>query len=277
MADFEFTGVEAQPVALAVRAYLAADKYSVVFETPCHPEAGYRPVVLGTQSGHMVIVEAQHSPAYLDPFANFVNWFFARRLSGEIYVATHEERPISGAMLKAIKRDGVGLLLVDDDGRVTRQSEAKNPMLQVSLDQTLALGGERGNVAKLYQRFNDNDRKAALRDLCELFEKIVTVFALKAAKKGALKIPEAKIERLSLSNKIDALGSADQSNRLDGTAVLPDALKARLHSFRTARNLVDHPAITRRQEIKREQQFVPRMLEGPPLIADMLSLTRKIR
>ena len=73
----------------------------------------------------------------------------------------------------------------------------------------------------------------------------------------------------------DAVGRFNRGERLAGLRdMCEDPLgfreaKARLHSFRGARNLVDHPVASKREEIKREKQFPERMMMGPRLIPNL--------
>lgn len=179
-------------------------------------------------------------------------------------------------MLKSMKRDGVGLLLVDGDGGVTRQSVARDPSLQITLDSTLSLGAKKKEVADFFQRFNDGDRKSAFFDLCELFERLVTALAIKASKIGWLAIDESVVANADLNTKINLLASHEKCKTPKGGPIVPSDLKDRLHSFRVARNLV-HPPNNKRAEVRRQQQFVPRMLEGPTLVAELLALTRQVK
>ena len=58
--------------------------------------------------------------------------------------------------------------------------------------------------------------------------------------------------------------------------IVDDKLKQDLHSFRGARNLIDHPATSKAAEKKRQTQFAERMVMGPRLAGELLSLQAKV-
>jgi len=78
------------------------------------------------------------------------------------------------------------------------------------------------------------------------------------------------------SEQIDTLGSFNAYNA-GHQPVVDNTLKADLHSFRGARNLVDHKVHGKRAESKRQMQFAERMMQGPRLMAELLSLQRKVK
>jgi hypothetical protein len=59
--------------------------------------------------------------------------------------------------------------------------------------------------------------------------------------------------------------------------IVGSTLKDDLHSFRGARNLLDHKVTNKREDTKRQQQFAERMMQGPRLVAELVSLNRKLR
>ena len=126
------------------------------------------------------------------------------------------------------------------------------------------------------ERFNDGDRKDALRDLFEFVEGETDRLARKAVTKGWLVIDSTGIERMDWSSKINVLASNNQYNA--GFSVLIDSnLKADLQSFRGARNLYNHPAVTTRAQNNRELQAQERMIQGPRLLAELLSLILSVK
>ena len=59
--------------------------------------------------------------------------------------------------------------------------------------------------------------------------------------------------------------------------IVKPTFKDDLHSFRGARNLVDHKVRSALEEKNRQKQFADRMMQGPRLVADLIALRRKIR
>jgi hypothetical protein len=87
---------------------------------------------------------------------------------------------------------------------------------------------------------------------------------------------EADVMGMDLSTTINVIAAQD---RYTGgrRPLVNDNLKNDLQSYRGARNLVDHPARSKREEIGRQRQFQDRMLMGPRLFAELVSLRRRIR
>ena len=87
---------------------------------------------------------------------------------------------------------------------------------------------------------------------------------------------EAELLALQWSTLIDVLASANSyTSRFP--PLVSNILKADLHSFRGARNLVDHPARGRRAEMNRQKQFAERMMMGTRLVAELVSIKRRVR
>jgi hypothetical protein len=198
----------------------------------------------------------------------------ANRQYAELYIATRDEGVLSGEMLQALRKDGVGLLLVAESGAVSTHSAARNAALVVSPDPTLALGDRKQEVQAALRKFNDVNRKDGLRDMCEVVEGETKKLAMKASRKGVITVTEQAIEGLDWSNQINCLASA-KCHAPGRQVLIDDKLKNDFHSFRGARNLVDHPAKGKRQEAKRQRQFAERMVQGPRLVAELVSLRRK--
>ena len=85
---------------------------------------------------------------------------------------------------------------------------------------------------------------------------------------------EPAIRAKDWSEQIDTLASVNAYNPTY-RPVVSNTLKADLHSFRGARNLVDHKVHGKRAEARRQTQFAERMMQGPRLTAELLSLQRK--
>lgn len=227
-------------------------------------------------SGLITLVEAQGSPRYTSTFRELVHWVATRRHYCVIYLATKQESTLSGQLLSDLKRDGVGLLLVDENKQVDVSFDARNPALVVTPDPTLKLGKLKNAVNDLVTRFNEGDRKVSLREMCDLVEGLNRSVAVKAARKQWIKKNEKEIEAMDWSARIDVLASAKNFTRRR-TPLITTPLKHDLHSFRGARNLVGHPAKGKRQEAARERQFAERMMMGPRLVTELISIERKIK
>jgi hypothetical protein len=49
-----------------------------------------------------------------------------------------------------------------------------------------------------------------------------------------------------------------------------------MHSFRNARNVIDHKVKSKRENAARERQFAERMIQGSRLAAELITIKRKI-
>ena len=65
--------------------------------------------------------------------------------------------------------------------------------------------------------------------------------------------------------------------RVDWDPIVTGIFKNDLHSFRGARNLVDHKVRGKRDDVKRQKQFAERMMQGPRLVSELVSLQRKVK
>jgi hypothetical protein len=273
---FDFTPEEAQGVARCVNRYLRQKQHKVRFEVPVSDEAPYRTTILASIGTLQVLVDAQGSLRYEGSLKDLMTWASHRRLHAEIYVAVDSDSVIPVGALSAMKQDGVGLLVVDSAGKVSVHHKARNPALVVTPDPGLKYGRCRSEVLAAVQKFNETDRKDGLRDMCELVERETETLALMGVRAGLLKMDEASIKAKDWSEQIDTLASANAYNA-PHRPVVSTTLKADLHSFRGARNLVDHKVQGKRAEAKRQMQFAERMMQGPRLTAELLSLQRKVK
>lgn len=273
---YAFTPDEAQTIADALIAHLRKGKHKVEIETPICRKAPYRTTLIARRSGLVTVFEAQGSPVLSPSIDAFATWLFAWRLYCEFYLATHEDADMKTGLLADMKQSGIGLAVVDDHGAVSFQVQPRNPALVVTPEPTLRLGRLRGSVDALVDRFNSGVRKDALRDMCELVEQKTAELAGAAARKGWLTTTPNHVEARGWSDQINVLASARQFSS-GRRPLLDDKLKSDLHSFRGARNLVDHRVKTRREEAKRQRQFAERMMMGPRLLEELLSLRRKIK
>jgi hypothetical protein len=272
---FSFTPEEAQAIAIAVAKHFMKANGKPRIEAPAWDGAPYRTTLLFVNGQLQVLIDCQDGPSYTTGLKELAVQLAANRQYAELYIATRDEAVLSGEMLQALRKDGVGLLLVAESGAVSTHSTARNAALVVSPDPTLALGDCKQEVQAALRKFNDVDRKDGLRDMCEVVEGETKRLALKASRKGVVTVTEQALEGMDWSNQINCLASA--KCQASGRQVLiDDKLKNDFHSFRGARNLVDHPAKGKRQEAKRQRQFAERMVQGPRLVAELVSLRRKL-
>ncbi|MFL5915228.1 MAG: hypothetical protein ACJ752_06270 [Gaiellaceae bacterium] len=271
-----FTPDEARPTALAVAAWLEPEKFKIKLEETIDG-APYRPTILATNAGLSFLVEAQGTPSFSAGLKEFATWLRAERAYAQLYVAvsTGDETMLSGRMLNELKAHGCGLLLVTG-AAVVVAFEAVNPALVITPDPTLKFGHCKIEVQAAVSRFNGGERKAGLRDMCELIERETNVLGRKLARKGWLDKDQRTVDAMDFSATINVIAS---NQRYTGgrSPLMSDKLKTDLHSFRGARNLVDHPVSSKREEIKRERQFPERMMMGPRLISELVPLQRRVR
>ncbi len=275
---FQFTPDEAQAIAEKMASELKADGFVIYPEWPISEGAPYRTTLLATKSGFVVLVEAQASVAYGEPLRRLAQHLAATRANCELRIATVLGSSVSVHTLSDLGRDGVGLVAVDTEGRVPSEMvrAARNPALMITPDPSLKYGPHRGRVHALVQQFNGGDRKGALRDMYELVEGLTDDLARAAARNGHVSVTESAVEKMSWSQQIDTLASPNQA--APGKAPLvPDSLKGDLHSFRGGRNILDHKARGKREEIKRQHQFGDRIMTGARLVAEITSIRRRAR
>ncbi len=275
MTNFVFTPDEAQEAAAAVISYLRSQGWATQVERAIESEAPYRTTIVGRLITTRILVEAQGVPNYHAGLQKLTGWLAKKRIDSELYIAIPELASIPASTLREITGDGVGLFIVDQDTNVTVFLSAKNPILMITLDGSLALGECRAEIVKAYHDFNQGNRKAALRDVCEIVEREVAALARKAARKKQLTKTETQVDTMTFSTHIDVLASQD-AYAAGRQALVNPILKGDLHSFRSARNLVDHPAKTKRDQIRRELQMPERMLMGSRLVAEVLSAKRRV-
>lgn len=182
---------------------------------------------------------------------------------------------MSGALLNDLARDGVGLMVVGDDGEFAVHKLARNPALMIT-PARVPLGQMRREVDTLIAKFNGGERKEALREMCELVEGRTDAVIRKAARAGHLKVTKAKAMAMDWSDQINVLASAAQYIA-PKQPLVSSTLKDDLHSFRGARNLIDHKVRSKAEAAKRERQYPERMMAGPRLLSELITIERKIR
>lgn len=273
---FDVTPDEAQPPAEAIIKHFKKQKMKIKVEKPAWPEAPYRTTVVADKAGRHVLVEAQGTLSYGRSLKELMAWLESHRQYAELYIATTDEAVLQAGILREMKTDGVGLFVISDAGVIAEQQRARNPALVVTPDPTLQLGPAKREVQAALQKFNQVDRKDGLRDMCEIVERLTEEVGAAACRKGWVKTPEADFIAKDWASQINELARKDVYNP-PHAPIISTTLKDDLHSFRGARNLVDHKVRSRREDTKRQKQFAERMMQGPRLVAELASAKRKIR
>lgn len=268
--DFEFTPDEAQSTAEAVVAHLNKEATKVEVEVGVDPSMPFRPTITATESGRWIFVEAQRKPRYSTNIEKLVYWTLVGRINCEVFIAVPVEAQLSGRFLTKVRAHGVGLFIVHEDGTVEKHRDASNPALHVTPDPGLALGSRKRDVLDAVEKFNGGQRKNGLQDLIEIVEGETDLLLKRLVTKRW--ITSKTLEQVGTMDWSDQINvAASKSVHVSGREPVVDAnLKDDLHSFRGARNLLNHKATTAPQRRKREQQFAERMMQGPRLTADLL-------
>ncbi len=240
------------------------------------PDAPYRTTLIASKAGLKHLVEAQGTLTYAEPIRELAMWLIGRRAYTELYLAIMHHTVIQAGLLGQMKKDGVGLLIVEEDASVSVFQRARSPALQVTPEPTLTYGKCKAEVNEAVRKFNGGERKDGLRDMCELVERETDKVVRKATKKGHLNINEQAIENMNWSDQINILAAAKRYHR-PYRALVDQNLRNDFHSFRGARNLVDHKVKSKREDAKRQKQFAERMMQGPRLVSDLVSLHRKVK
>jgi hypothetical protein len=274
---FVFTPEEAQKTARMVSRSLVKQGFKVKVERAYSEEVPYRTTILAQLGQLTKFVEAQGAPDFHRELQDLSRWLAAAREYAELYLATSEEGSVTPSMLQGLRREGVGLLIVESDGAVVSLEKARNPALTVTPEPTLKYGHCKNEVKAAVEKFNQTDRKDGLRDMCEIVERETESLAVLAARRGLLKMSVKNItEGMDWSSQINTLASVNSYNAGVSPMVAAD-LKDDLHSFTRGRNLVNHKVRTKKEDARRQRQFAERMMQGPRLAAELVSLQRKIR
>lgn len=273
---FDWTPEEAQGVARTLVRQYKRQRMKVKIEKAAWPEAPYRTTVVAEQSGRHILVEAQGTLGYGQSLRKLMAWIEGRRHYAELYIATTATAVLQAGVLQDMKADGVGLLVVSEDGAINEHQRARNPALVVTPDPTLKLGPVGDEVRASVRKFNEVDRKDGLRDMCEIVERMTEELGYSACRKGWLKMPEANFAAKDWSGQINEL-ARPEAYHPPHNPLFSGGLKDDLHSFRGARNLIDHKVRSRREDTKRQKQFAERMMQGPRLVAELASLRRRVR
>lgn len=270
---FDFTPEEAQPVAVAAAKDLARQGMKVRCEVEPFEGASYRPTLVAVKSGLTIIVEAQGNLDYHKTLAGFASWLAAGRHYVRFYLATTEHCMMGATTLAEMRRHGVGWLVVQDGGSVIESSNARNPALVVTPDPNLRYGDCKVDVRAALVKFNEVNRKDGLRDMCEIVERETEDLATLGVKKNLLTMNEAAVRNMDWSTQINTLASVN-AYQAGCPPVIGDPFKHDLHSFRGARNLIDHQVRNKWEDKRRELQFAERMMQGPRIVAELIRLKR---
>lgn len=273
---FEDTLLELRGLALNVACEFERTSFRMSAERALNDHAPLRTTLIGQKGSERVLVEVQSRLVFGSAIRDLALWLNQNLEYASLYLATSSEAEISGRLLRELKRFGVGLLLVDEDGTIQTVQRGQIFALLVPPKPAVPLGHLKRAICMLCERFNDGDRKGALRDLFEFVERETDRLAIKASRKGWVVRSEQDLSRADWSSKINILGSANQATGAR-SPLLESKLKDDLHSFRGARNLIDHPVSGVRAENRREVQFHERMIQGPRLLSELLRLQRKVR
>lgn len=264
---FVTTPDEAVPLAEIVLSYLSKHRWDCKIETPYSPTAPFTTVIHATKGTEPTwLIECQARPNYTVHVAALSSFLRAERAHACLSIATSPKSRVSLAMLASIKREGVGLLIVDS-GQFDINHIAIAPSQVVHLEHRLALGKCKVQTKALFDDFNSGNRVGALRSMCELVEGLTGKLALKAQRKGLITQSVVAVQHFDFSTSINFLKSG---------GAIGEQLKLDLHSFRGARNLVDHPPISRAEKLSLDRQLGERMIMGARLVAELLSSARRI-
>jgi hypothetical protein len=272
---FTLTPVESQNIARAAAKHFIKKGFSVKSEKPLSDAAPYRTTLLAEKGAYKILIEAQSNISYGERLIILAQYLFANRLNCGFYLATNYECLIPLKIIGLLKRDGVGLLGVHGKDHVEHMHEARNPALVITPDPTLTYGDKTSQVRKLIERFNQGERKDALRDMFELMEGFTEEVVLKAARKGYISKTRPEILALDWNNKIDILRAKSAKN--GNEPLISNTLRNDLHSFRSGRNLLDHRAVGRHAEFQRECQFGDRMMTGARLVTELISAKNRLK
>lgn len=272
---FEVTPEEARRPAMVMIRHYRKEGMKIRIEKPAWPAAPYRTTLVAEKSGRHVLIEAQGTLNYGRSLKDLVAWVATNRFYAEIFIATGDDAVLQAGVLQDMKVDGVGLFVISGDGSVTEQQRARNPALVVTPDPTLRFGPAKIEVQTAIRKFNEIDRKDGLRDMCETVERLTEELGVSACRRRLLKVPEAEFRTKDWASQINELARKEAYNAPHAPLV-NENLKHDMHSFRGARNLVDHKARSRREDTKRQKQFAERMMQGPRLVAELVSLKRRV-
>jgi hypothetical protein len=274
---FELTTLEARKTAIRVRQHYLKRKFAVRIERAAWTGAPYRTTLLCVRKGERVLVECQGSLDYHRALKGLQEVLARERRPAELYIAveTSPEVSISPSSLRQMDKDGVGLLLVDQDGSVATSAKACNWAYFACPEPTLKFGGLRKKVDECFQKYNRVNRLDGMRDLSSLVEGETRRLAELAQRRGALGTKPIRLDKMDWSGWINVLASKNVASP-GLKPVIDETLKNDLHSFRGGRNLADHPARTSEDAHRLAIQCHDRMSLGARLLAEVDSARRSL-
>jgi hypothetical protein len=272
---FDFVPDEARVAAVVTAEHFKSRGFTVRSDRSPWPDSHYRPTLVAQKSGLTVIVEAQGSLTYGRLLKELAVWLAARRHYAEFYISIMSDTTYHAGTLSEMRKDGVGLFTVNDNRQLMEELKAKNHALVVTPDPTLNYRSCKAEVKAALDKFNDVNRKDGLRDMCELVERETDKLAVRAAIRGRIVKTQAQIKTMSWSDQINMLAACTSYNA-GHAPLVTSTLKDDLHSFRNARNLVDHKVSGVREDQNRQRQYAERMTQGPRLVAELAALRAKI-
>lgn len=282
--EYICTAEEAWPIADAVKKFLQLEKYNVQIEKVITTDVPYRTTLLATRNHYSILVDAQHKPDVDIAVKDLVVWLLSNTRCAELFIATDRAAVFSGKFFRALDNTGIGLMIVEDDGTVIIDRNPKNPALVVNPEPGLKFGKYAKAVGTCLKKFNspssllsgDNYRKDALRDLCEIVEGQTEELAVRLSNKGHLILDEEEIRKRKWNDQINLMASKD-AYKPNIKPFITEPLKLDLHSFRDARNKLDHKVRSKRDEIARQQQLPERMMMGSRLVADLSKISASVK
>lgn len=274
--NFEVTPEEAQKIATTLYKHYKRKKTQVKIEKPAWEDAHFRTTLVAEKGGKKILIEAQWQPGYNKSLRELASWIAAKRHYAEFYIATGIESNLGISELNDMKKDGVGLLSVKDDGGIEICHPALNHALVVNPEPTLRYGYCKNEVIEAVHKFNRINRKDGLRDMCELVERETEHIGVVAIKRSWINKTEEIFKSLDWFNQINLLAKKEVYNK-NRSPLFSHNFKDDMQSFRNARNLIDHKVSGKREDSKRQRQYAERMVQGPRLIHELMSLKRKIK
>src|SRR4051812_40700994 len=112
---FSLTPEEAQTTASTVLARLQESGHRVEIETALSTDAPYRTTLLAKIGRLTILVEAQGTPTYTSGLRELALWLGTNRKYVELNLAVDQSTHVALDTLASLKRDGVGLILVNPD------------------------------------------------------------------------------------------------------------------------------------------------------------------
>jgi hypothetical protein len=275
--DFELLLPELHALADEVGKLCVEQGLKVKVEASVWDDAPYRTTIAAARNwsdAPVQLYEVQGKFAYHASLKELCAWMWKTSAYGELYVVVGEETEVALSAMTQLRKDGVGLLVRGGNGQFERHLKPRNPRLRINPDPELKVGKYKTRIQAAFEKFNNGDRKDALRDMCEIGEEVTHRVGVKAA--GKLKLGATMnavdFEEKDWNGQINLLAHPQGG----GVGVIDTKLKDDLHSLRGGRNLMDHQAKTKAEEDRRQRQYMDRMLMAPRLVAELLTASKKL-